>query len=145
MSSALYCKNCDAQLTRRLDVIPLSPEGVSRCNFVEPGENRVAEVAPVPKGGKLCVDAEFCTEFPASWQPNSIDAEDTVWINPSDLTSVLHWISEVSYHVGRDGVDGNNGPNKLCKCGALVGTEYADSYQWHVFVPIARHTYWKEQ
>lgn len=140
--AALFCSNCNRRLTDWLQKLTSMEEVLDHCRFDEPGANKVLDVEPVPKGMYLPVKGALLEEF----KNRKIVSQHMVtehWLNPYDLTSCVVWAENIDWMVGCCDVDGDNGANRECLCGQNIGTQFADCFQWHLFVPDESTTHWQ--
>lgn len=69
-----------------------------------------------------------------------------VWINLNDIQNSVETIDvkHNSHDYGCCGLNGwMTGPNRLCICGELVGTEFSDCDTIHAFIPDNEKTKWQ--
>ena len=64
------------------------------------------------------------------------------FVHPDDLTDTLRLTEKQGYLNGCCGLDGCDGPNQLCQCGAEVGTLLTDCWTLYGFVPQPAETVW---
>ncbi|GAA0808517.1 hypothetical protein [Spirilliplanes yamanashiensis] len=113
------CRACGAALTRGLSRVPLAALGEPLAPFeVPPGEDCPPWIMP----GAYAVDPEP-DDPPVSPAPRL----GTVLINAADLLDRrLH--PDPRRLVGCCGLDGCDGPNLVCACGAEIATERSDCW-----------------
>jgi hypothetical protein len=136
MKQLLICKACGARLTAPLmiqsgkdpsvphpehkDREPLTQEGVAFKSY-----------GPIERSfGKVPTPLEFVPQ---------------IWVNPNDLTEVVRLTKNRSRLNGCCGLDGADGPNQLCNCGAEIGTLKTDCWTARVFVAEPGTTEWMEE
>lgn len=69
-----------------------------------------------------------------------------VWINLKDINDSVETIDlkHNSYEYGCCGLNGwLTDPNRLCKCGETIGTEFSDCDTIHAFIPDNENTKWQ--
>ncbi|MCF8880270.1 hypothetical protein L5876_10625 [Hyphobacterium sp. SN044] len=64
------------------------------------------------------------------------------FIHPNDLADDVRLTEKQQYRNGCCGLDGCDGPNQLCQCGAEIGTLMTDCWTLYGFVPEPGETYW---
>jgi hypothetical protein len=136
---ALFCKSCGARLTAWLTPIR-DPAELWRLGQFGQTQTVKQPVCPVPPGRALMVSSEVLSVLRAD---HGLDlTEGGIWLHLSDL------LAEVGYAARRRiagccGLDGMDGPNRACPCGAEVGTERSDCWTWHYFAAEPATTEWK--
>lgn len=65
-----------------------------------------------------------------------------VWLNEKDVLARVELVPNISKFMGCCGING--GPNSRCKCGAIVGSAYADCMGPPHFELIENATHWVE-
>ena len=63
-------------------------------------------------------------------------------MNLEDLTPTARYIRPRHKLVGCCGIDGFDGPNRTCPCGAIIGTEFSECFQTQRFEPYMKNTEW---
>jgi hypothetical protein len=125
MKRVLYCKACGSPLTPVLTIVNEKTPGVS-----PPGE--IAERYPMPPG--------MAFEWPQAFR-----RFPEVWINLGDMPGEPLYTPHKKRLNGCCGLDGCDGPNRVCRCGEHIGTEQSDCWSPRVFVPDAETTAWKDE
>ena|SRR5688572_18503993 len=111
MPSVLRCRSCQRPLSAVLH------------SNVDPAGTNHADRAPfVPAGNIHLSDGEFFTA-----------TEDRYIINLDDGRNLTDH-TNVKRLAGCSGMDGCDGPNKLCLCGAEVATEKSDCWMPHALI-----------
>ncbi|NML08516.1 hypothetical protein [Sphingomonas sp. G-3-2-10] len=136
MRKALHCTACGAQLSRPLRILSLKDPAVGRPEH-EPEK-------PLSDPGTAYKSYEPI-ERSYSDQPARLEFAPQYWINPEDLDKSVRWTRKRKRMDGCCGVAGANGPNKLCACGAEIGTHRTDCWTSRVFIPEPAATYWNEE
>lgn len=139
---AMFCLNCNARLTEWLTAIDTAEAAAALCDFREPGANKEKAIEPVSSGFVLEMSYEVQSELGVTGTLGGRSAHK-IWFNPKDFTGCVLWSAEIEWKIGCCDVDGYYGPNRECQCGRIVGTEFADCYQWHVIEAEQKNTYWK--
>lgn len=132
MQQALFCKSCGFQLTRPLRPIATLAERDRICWF-----DREAGQPPIPAGYVLLIEGEVLRDMPRA-APES-------WVNLADVEKGAGYTQDAQRLSGCCGPAGLDGPNRVCLCGAEIGTESSDCWTWHIFIPHAENTIWIEQ
>ncbi len=135
----LICRSCGAKLTALLDPITTVSKAAALCDF-ECDERG----APVPRGHVLFVEGDVFAMRQADvqgWKPEGLPQ---AWMHLEDVAPFVGDSADTRRMSGCCGPSGIDGPNRVCACGVDVGTESSDCWTWHMFVPLAENTYWKE-
>jgi hypothetical protein len=134
MLTALFCSNCGIQLTRPL--------------ILRSGKDPSVR-APKYEGGRDLVDQGevFKSYEPIQRsygeQPAPLEFTPQFWVNRADLTEAVRLTKKRGRLNGCCGLDGVDGPNQLCSCGAEIGTLKTDCWTAHVFIPEPTGTRWE--
>lgn len=64
------------------------------------------------------------------------------WMTVRDLLPIVGLTSDPRRLNGCCGLDGCDGPNRVCACGADVGTEMSDCWTSYLFIPDPSATNW---
>lgn len=143
MKTALFCKNCNARLSNWLCEID-TVEEMNRLCDLRNDDRYEEEVHPVPRGHVLVMANEVLRERQQAvpgWNPEGYPEN---WMNLNDILKEVTLTNIPSRLNGCCGLDGCDGPNRICGCGTEVGTESSDCWTWHMFVPATDNTYWKK-
>lgn len=136
--TALYCRECEAQLTNWLRPIRSAKEMRDLCNLpCNAGE------APVPKGFALMLEGEVLEAYLKSRRNPPANKHPESWMNLDDVLATVTKVCDLTRLSGCCGLDGVDGPNRACACGAEVGTEQSDFWTWQLFVAHRENTIWK--
>lgn len=138
MQRALFCNTCGTRLTDWLREIA-SPEDARRLVRIDVGY----EQCPVPRGHAFLIGSKALrAELRASqlWRETG---KPDLWINPSDQTDASRWTKNERRLVGCCGPNGLSGANRICFCGAEIGTQSEDCTTWHLLMPAPANTEWK--
>jgi hypothetical protein len=136
MRKKLHCAACGIALTRPLAILSGKDPAVT---------------PPEMEDGKPMTPAGIAFE---SYEPIGLSSLDTptllgsvpqYWLNPDDLTKVVRMTKDKGRLAGCCGLDGCDGPNQLCGCGAEIGTLRTDCWTPRVFVPAPTLTEWREE
>ena len=137
MEQALFCNACGHQITGWLRPI-LAPSDAARlCRFDEDGG-----MAPIPPGYVLMIDDKMLRDL--ADKVSGIAASPASWLSLTDLTEGVGYWPLPGRRNGCCGLDGMDGPNRICRCGAEIGTEQSDCWTWHIFTPLSQNTTWKK-
>lgn len=138
MEQALFCKSCGFQLTRLLRPVATLAERDRICWF-----DRDSGTAPIPAGYVLIIAGEMLRDMEGEIRP--FDTPPVAWLNLADVEKGAGYTPKPNRRNGCCGMDGCDGPNRICFCGAEIGTERSDCWTWHIFIPHAENTIWIEQ
>ncbi|SMR71147.1 hypothetical protein SAMN04488030_0771 [Aliiroseovarius halocynthiae] len=142
MKTALFCKNCNARLSNWLCEID-NVEAMNRLCDLRNDDRYEEEIHPVPKGHVLVIANEVLHERQKAvpgWNP---EGHAEKWMNLGDIVDCVGLTDDTTRLNGCCGLDGGDGPNRVCSCDSLVGTESSDCWTWHQFIPNPKATYWK--
>ena len=133
MKMTLQCALCETTLTGALSIVSERTPGAPQ---------------PKHKEGEPLTPCGVAFE---SWEPIERSCGDTpsalefvpqFWLNPDDLNGSVHNTSDVSRLNSCCGLDGCDGLNQVCRCGAGVGTLRTDCWTPTVFIPDPKGTKW---
>lgn len=132
---ALHCSGCGARLSAPLAIMSGKEAGVVRPT--------VRDRQPLVARGTV-----FKSWTPQHWfysEPgHQLHFAPQYWLNPDDLTEVVKDTHDRKRQGGCCGETGMNGPNKICRCGADVGTWQDDCMTPKVFIPEPSATEWRD-
>lgn len=137
MDQALFCKSCGFRLSRPLRPITTLADRDRICLFDSEGA-----MTPVPTGYALIIDGDILHEMQS--QLDGPGQAATSWLNLADLMPGVGYTTDRRRLSGCCGPSGIDGPNRICVCDAEIGTEQSDCWTWHIFIPLAENTIWKE-
>jgi hypothetical protein len=135
MKKALFCTACGAQLSAALAIHSgknpkvAKPEWIDRQPLTPPGE--------VFKSYEP-IERSYAAE------PALLEFVPQYWVNPADLGDAVRVTKLSDRLAGCCGESGGNGPNRLCRCGAEIGTLRDDCWTPQVFIPDPGATEWRE-
>lgn len=135
---ALFCIDCGTRLTEWLSAIRTPADARAKCDLKCP-----AGSAPVPKGLALLMEGEVLEDYLTTLHNPPAEASPESWVNLDDVLSTVLHTKNCTRLSGCCGLDGVDGPNRVCGCGAEVGTERSDCWTWQVFVANLASTEWK--
>lgn len=136
MKRILCCAACGTRLTHALTIVSSKVPGVE---------------SPEHEDGKPLTP---CGAAFKSWEPIErsygnepalLEFAPQYWLNPEDLNGKVCNTSNARRLNGCCGLDGCDGPNQVCQCGADVGTLRTDCWTPLVFIPDPRSTNWIEE
>jgi hypothetical protein len=140
MRRMLFCRCCARAISRAVVIEPVAgPEWVS---WTEEG-------APGPPGHAVRSQEPYCP----SLRIEDVDLSDPlqanaqVWMNLDDVLPEIGMSPDLQRCLGccgPCGPCGSWGPNRVCVCGAHVGTEVSDCTTMKMFVPDEAATFWRE-
>lgn len=136
-TTALFCLACNARLTNWLKPIRSARAARDHCKL-----NCNAGEAPVPVGLALMMEGEVLREYLGSRRNPPSNPAPQSWINLADISACVSRTKNAMRLSGCCGLDGLDGPNRVCRCGAEVGTEHSDCCTRHLFVAHPPTTYW---
>ncbi len=129
----LKCSACDADLTKALTPITSSDAMENLCTFAE-GE------AVTPRGHVLLLDKDAIVKQ-GKMHRATIPA-NMAWVHLDDLAEAVGLTPITKRLAGCCDISGIDGPNRICACGAHVGTQFSDCYEYHTFQPDPKTTRW---
>ena len=77
-------------------------------------------------------------------EPALLEFVPQYWVNPADLGDSVKVTKRTDRLSGCCGEAGTDGPNRICRCGAEIGTYRSDCWTPHVFIPNPGATDWRE-
>ena len=119
MKTALFCKCCNSRLTNWVFVISTVEEMNIRCD-IRNDDRYDEEVHPVPKGYALRIEDKVLRELKLAmpgWEPQQ---HPEYWMNLNDVRWLVGRTDDRSRLNGCCGLDGCDGPNRICSCGTEV-------------------------
>ena len=132
----LVCKNCETTLTKPLTILV---EGEDRFPKLEWLDEK-----PLSYRG-VCLKRDepysYCA-LPHGPKP-ALDFAPCYLIRLDDLLDTVGLTSDPHRLNGCCGLDGCDGPNRICECEAFVGTEKSDCWTPMVFIPDNEKTKWQ--
>jgi hypothetical protein len=133
-AQVLHCLRCGMPLSRPVRVIA--------ARDASPPAMRIGE-APTPPGEAYRSHAPLHRRMNgrARWP---LETAPQVWMRLDDLLETVAVTRDALRATGCCGLDGCDGPNRVCACGAYVGTEQSDCWTPRVFVPDPAATRWAE-
>lgn len=135
MEQALFCRACGAQLTEPVVVL----SGQDSSGYVPEHADRLPLST---RGSAYKSDEPIMRAFGDS--PAPLEFTPQFWVNPEDLTDRVSNTSNRRRLNGCCGLDGQDGPNQVCRCGAEVGTLQNDCWTPFVFIPNPDTTHWAD-
>ena len=72
-----------------------------------------------------------------------LDFTPQIWMTIRDLLPAVQLTTDHRRLSGCCGLDGCDGPNRVCTCGAYVGTEMSDCWTSCLFIPAPGATDWR--
>jgi hypothetical protein len=132
----LCCAACGATLTPALTVVSSKTPGVILREH-EDGK-------PLTPRGSVFKSWEPI-ERSYGDEPALLEFAPQYWLNPEDLDGEVRNTPDVRRLNGCCGLDGCDGPNQVCQCGADVGTLRTDCWTPLVFIPDPGSINWIEE
>lgn len=128
----LHCKMCGAAISK-----PIS--------FLEGGKYPSAWIKdeePLTEPGIAFVSEEpWSRSLDGPKAP--LEFSPQVWMRLDDLLDSVVLTTNRSRLNGCCGLDGCDGPNRVCSCGAEVGTDISDCWTPRMFIPQPEGTEWQ--
>ncbi|MDH7974425.1 hypothetical protein QH494_19725 [Sphingomonas sp. AR_OL41] len=134
MLQMLICRSCGRQLSRPVNLLE---EDAPKA----PTPTIEDQVPPFAEGIALIVREEPIRTVIVG-DPHPLSVTPQAWMNPNDLLKTVRNSNLASRLNGCCGLDGCDGPNQLCVCGAEIGTRLSDCWTMNVFVPLQEATEW---
>lgn len=131
----LVCNMCDAHLTGPLELRSGKDPEVTHPTHVDR--------SPLTESG-IVFKAYEPIERSMSGEPARLEFTPQYWVNPDDLTKAVQMTKDMRRLNGCCGLDGCDGPNQICDCGAEIGTLRTDCWTPKVFIPVPQATSWIE-
>lgn len=136
MRKSLHCAACGAPLTAPLEILSEKDPGVQVPEFDDGkpltqcgiGFESFEPVLSTVLGDRVALD--FTPQY---------------WLNPDDLSPAVRNSDDMTRLNGCCGLDGCNGPNQLCSCGAEIGTLRTDCWTPYMFIPEPTNTTWIDE
>jgi hypothetical protein len=135
MKKALFCTGCGAQLTGALSI---SSGKDPKVPALEPRDRQPL----TPRGRAYKSYQPMLRTY--SGEPGPLEFVPQYWLNPGDLGGNVKRTKRLERLQGCCGEAGIYGPNRLCRCGAEIGTLRDDCWTPHVFIPEPGATEWRE-
>jgi hypothetical protein len=84
------------------------------------------------------------TPFRTSYGPkkDALEFAPQFWMTIKDILPNVELTQNFSRLNGCCGLDGCDGPNRVCSCGAEIGTEMSDCWTSYLFIPDPNNTNW---
>jgi hypothetical protein len=135
MKRVLFCKACGSPLTPALTVVSEKTPGIAPPKLFD-GRS------PTPRG------TVFESYRPWHTSPRGkaghLHILPQMWMGLDDLLGEPRYTPLVKRLNGCCGLDGCDGPNRLCQCGAHIGTELSDCWTPRMFIPDPLETEWRD-
>jgi hypothetical protein len=130
----LVCVRCRADLSRPIVLFHATDPGI-----VPP---QLSEKRHVMNAGCAFVsDTSYRQSYGDPRKP--LDFTPQVWMTLRDVLPTVLPSPDMMRGMGCCGPDGTNGPNRLCTCGAEIGTEISDCWTSWLFIPEPGATDWR--
>lgn len=136
IDQVLFCRQCGQDLSLPVTVFSFSPNAPSRFVF--------EDAKPITKTGfamETTVPMQLSTGSVGTKIP--LDFTPQYWVNLADVLPSVQKTTNARRLNGCCGLDGCDGPNRVCSCGAEVGTEQSDCWTPLVFIPQPETTHWR--
>ncbi|MFY9352349.1 MAG: hypothetical protein WBL20_24030 [Sphingobium sp.] len=132
----LVCIACGTALSKQLNILSGKNPSVEAPEF----EDR----QPIMPQGNAFKSYEPI-EHSFTDEPGLLEFLPQYWLNPDDLTDQVRLTKNHKRLNGCCGLDGTDGPNQLCRCGAEIGTLKTDCWTPRMFIPVPQTTHWIEE
>ena len=127
----LGCYACGSPLTRPVKLVSRDMHGVEEPNSqCDDPHQEIIEEGIAYQSRKPRVQS-----FDGRGPGHRLDFRPQYWLTPRDLLDHVGYSPIPTRHQGCCGLDGMDGPNRVCACGAEVGTEQSDCWTGQLFVP----------
>lgn len=136
MRKTLHCAACGATLSVPLNILSGKDPAVPSLEMED-----AKPMTPAGTGFKSYEPIE--RSFSAT--SALLEFVPQYWVNPDDLTDAVRITKNMRRLNGCCGLDGCDGPNQLCSCGAEIGTLRTDCWTPRVFIPVPTVTEWREE
>lgn len=131
----LTCNMCNARLT-----VPLEIRSGKDPSVIHPTQ---IDRLPLTESG-IAFKAYEPIERSYGGKPAALEFVPQYWVNPEDVTEAVRMTKNMLRLNGCCGLDGCDGPNQICECGAEIGTLRTDCWTPTVFIPVPQTTLWIE-
>jgi hypothetical protein len=130
----LVCVRCRADLSRPIVLFHATDPGI-----VPPRHSEKRHV--MNEGCAFVAD----TAFRQGWgdRPDPLDFTLQVWMTMRDVLPTVQSSPDTMRSMGCCGPDGSRGANRICACGAEIGTEISDCWTSWLFIPEPGATDWR--
>jgi hypothetical protein len=132
---ALFCTSCGAQLTCPLEIVSGKDPSVPAPD--------IRDGQPITSSG-IGYKSYEPIERSCEAEPGKLEFTPQFWLNPADLRDAVRLPKKSRRLNGCCGLDGCDGPNQVCRCGAEVGTLKTDCWTPLVFIPQPDVTEWRQ-
>ena len=132
----LHCKSCHAPLSKPVEVYEAGEDSAVVPDL--PDEDHAIEKGFAFKSAEpyrqTCGTSKDALEFTPQF-----------WKTIRDIPPSVKLTEDVRRLNGCCGLDGCEGPNRVCSCSAEIGTEMSDCWTSFLFIPEPQNTYWSRQ
>jgi hypothetical protein len=132
MRQILHCHACGAALSRAVEI-------GDKAQGERPAFADLQHI--LPRGWAYRSDKAY-RQGPANPR-DPLDFAPQVWMTILDIRPTVGLTPLTDRLNGCCGMDGCNGPNRICACGAHVGTEMSDCWTSWLFIPDPEATEWQ--
>ena len=134
MKWILYCKACRRALTRAVTMVSGRDPGVVPPEL---------EDMQSPTAGGTVFKSYESYRHALSDPRHLLQYIPQVWMNLADLLGEARFTPKLERRFGCCGLDGCDGPNRICECGEHIGTESSDCWTPRMFIPDPAATQWQ--
>jgi hypothetical protein len=131
MKQELFCRACGQTISK-----PVLLYAVDETSNVQPKETHGEPICA--EGTALILTGDHCMRW------RSINSALQYALNLNDISQTIGLTKMVQRLNGCCGLDGCDGPNRVCDCGADVGTQCDDCWMPARFVPLGDATGWRD-
>ncbi len=129
----LACRICRAFLSNPVRAIVTYPQLLEHC------ENH-ADGLGIASGWFLAPSLELRKVF-VKETGTQLDVPGS-FASLGDVSEMVKYTKPRHKLIGCCGINGDDGPNRACICGAIVGTEFSECFQTQRFEPDMKNTEW---
>ena len=132
--SVLRCRSCGADLSEPVTIREAGMDGVAQPEF---------------RDHEHVIDAGYAFKSEEPYRKRLGPGKDQLeftpqyWMTARDLLASVQLTKNQSHLNGCCGLDGSDGPNRVCACGADIGTEMSDCWTSYLFIPDPEATEWR--
>ena len=129
----LRCTSCGSDLSIPVQIYQVDSTGFANPEFID--NQHVIESGYTFKSQEPYRKSMGPTKDLLEFTPQ-------YWMTVRDLLPGVELTADARRLNGCCGLDGCDGPNRVCDCGAAVGTEMSDCWTSYLFIPDPLATTW---
>ncbi|WP_120501224.1 hypothetical protein [Roseovarius sp. EL26] len=130
---ALQCKSCHLKISKPVRIYEAGVNGAIEPEFCD-------GLHVIQNGFAYKSVRPYRTD--SSSKKDKLDFVPQYWMTIQDVLPEVTLTMDLARLNGCCGLDGCDGPNRVCSCGAEVGTEMSDCWTSHLFIPDPGQTNW---